>query len=199
MAIDLALFLFAALALMGSPGPATLSLAGVGASMGIDPGRRYLAGIVVGTSTVLVLVASGVTALLLSLPSLVTALTLAAAAYMLFLAYRIATAPLATKGSVTARGPSFWSGILLSLANPKAYAAIGAVYSSRTLIQGSLVLDTGVKIIVLALVIGVVNSAWLLFGSTFSRVLRGRRSGRIANLVFAGLLVLSVAWAFFSN
>jgi len=199
MAIDLALFLFAALALMGSPGPATLSLAGVGASMGIYPARRYLAGIVVGTSTVLVLVASGVAALLFSIPSLVAVVTLAAAAYMLFLAYRIATAPPAAKASVIARAPSFWSGIFLSLANPKAYAAIGAVYSSRTLIQGNLVLDTGAKIIVLAFVIGVVNCAWLLFGSTFSRILQGRRSGRMANLVFAALLILSVAWAFFSN
>lgn len=199
MVVDLALFLFAALSLMGSPGPATLSLAGIGASMGIYSGRRYLAGIVVGTSTVLVLIASGVTALILSIPSLVTALTIAAAAYMLFLAYRIATAPVAMDGPVMTQAPSFWSGTFLALANPKAYAAIGAVYSSRTLIQDSLVLDTGAKIIALALVIGVVNSAWLLFGSTFSRVLRGKRSGRIANLIFAGLLVLSVAWAFISS
>lgn len=196
MALDVALFLLAALSLMGSPGPATLSLAGVGASMGVASGRRYLVGIIIGTSVVLVLIATGVTALLLSVPSLVTALTVAATFYILYLAYRIATAPVAADDREKVCAPSFWSGTFLAVANPKAYAAIGAVYSSRTLVPDSLVLEAGVKVGILALVIGLVNSAWLLFGSTFSSFLRGSRSGRIANIGFAGLLVLSVAWAF---
>lgn len=196
---NLALLLLAALPLMGSPGPATMSLAGVGASMGAASGRPYLAGIVVGTSTVLVLIATGITALLLSFPALVTGLTAAAALYILYLAYRIATAPVLTGNRASMRAPSFWSGVLLALANPKAYAAIGAVYSSRTLVPDSLILDAAAKISVLTLVIVVVNSTWLLFGATFSLFLRSPRTGRIANLTFAGLLVLSVAWAFYSG
>lgn len=199
MEVDLAPFLIAALSLMGSPGPATLSLAGIGASMGVVSGRPYLAGIVAGTLAVLGLIATGLTALLLNLPSLVKAITIAATLYILYLAYRIATAPVVTDKREKVRAPSFWSGALLAVANPKAYAAIGAVYSSRTLVPDSLVLDAGTKFGILALVIGAVNSAWLLFGSTFSRFLRGQRSGRIANICFAGLLVLSVAWAFVST
>lgn len=198
MALDLVHFLLAALPLMGSPGPATLSLAGIGASMGVASGRPYLAGIVIGTSAVLVLIATGVTAVLLSVPALVTALTITATLYILYLAYRIATAPVLASDHVKVRAPSFWSGAFLAVANPKAYAAIGAVYSSRTLVQDNLVLDAGTKVLMLVLVIGLVNSAWLLCGSRFSRFLRGSRSGRIANLGFAGLLVLSIAWAFSS-
>jgi len=62
--------LVTALAVMGSPGPATISLTATGAAFGVRRSLAYLAGIVVGTSVVLVAVATGITATLLAVPSL---------------------------------------------------------------------------------------------------------------------------------
>jgi len=49
-------FLLAAVALAGSPGPATLSLTATGAAFGARRGAAYLAGIVVGMVAVMAIV-----------------------------------------------------------------------------------------------------------------------------------------------
>ncbi len=61
-------FLIAALALAGSPGPATLSLAAAGAAFGARRGLAYLAGLTAGMVVVMGIVASGVVGLLLAVP-----------------------------------------------------------------------------------------------------------------------------------
>src|SRR5215471_18225409 len=85
--------LLTSLAIMGSPGPATVSLVAAGSAYGVRRSLRYLAGIVAGTWIVLVAVASGITAVLLAVPAVGAVLVWASAAYVLWLAYRIATAP----------------------------------------------------------------------------------------------------------
>jgi len=83
MSEDLLPLLLAALPLMGSPGPATLSLAAVGTAFGLRAGVPYLLGIIAGTHLVLVMIATGVTGLVLAEPALVWALTLVASGYIL--------------------------------------------------------------------------------------------------------------------
>jgi len=195
MANYLILLWMAAFPLMGSPGPATMSLAAMGAAYG---GRRslfYLAGIVAGTFGVLIMIATGVTGLILAQPALVTAITIVAAAYIVYLAYRIATAPVVSKQAAAVKSPSFYSGFVLAIANPKAFAAIGAVYSGSTLFQTNLLLDAVAKIAALTLVIIIVNSTWLFFGSAFSSLLTNPKTARITNAIFAIMLVGSVVLA----
>jgi threonine/homoserine/homoserine lactone efflux protein len=66
---NLAALLLAALALMGSPGPATLCTAAAGAAYGVRRGIIFASGIMLGTASVLMIVASGVTGALLVVPS----------------------------------------------------------------------------------------------------------------------------------
>lgn len=195
MLANLVLLWLAALPLMGSPGPATLSTAAVGASFGWSRGLPYLGGIVAGTATVLCLVASGVTAVVLAAPALATVITVVAAAYILYLAWRIATAPPLSKENTAAKAPAFPGGFLLAVANPKAFAAIGAVYAGHSVIEGDLAADAAVKIAALTLVIVLVNTVWLLFGTLVSRALHDPKKSRIANVTFAVLLVASVGLA----
>jgi len=191
----LILLLLAALPLVASPGPATMGVAAVGAAYGARAGLPYFAGIVTGTWSVLLLIATGVTGIVLAIPALVSLITVAAAAYILYLAYRIATAPVGGVALSAARAPAFPGGYLLAIANPKAYAALGAVYAGSTVAEAGLLLDAAAKIVTLAVLILAVNGTWLLFGAVFARYLRHPTIGRIANVVFAALLVLSVAMA----
>ncbi|WP_339764296.1 LysE family transporter [uncultured Hoeflea sp.] len=195
MRSGLVVLLLAALPLMGSPGPATLSTAAIGSAFGIAKGVKYLVGIIAGTTTVLGLIATGVTGVILTQPALVNAITVLAIGYILYLAYKIATAPALSIANKTSKAPSFLSGYLLAVANPKAFAAIGAVYSGSVLIPGDVLLDAAFKLIALTLVIIAVNSAWLLFGSALSSVLSDPKKGRIANVIFALLLIGSVVLA----
>lgn len=190
----MALYL-AALPLMGSPGPATLSLAATASVYGVLRSLWYLLGIILGTSTVLLMVATGVTGLLFAIPGVLPVLVAAAMAYILYLAYKIATAPVLSGDVETADAPSLFGGVLLAIANPKAFAAIGAVFSSITVFPGEPFQDAAVKSAALASVIIVANSLWVLLGAGLSRYLRHPRTGRIINIAFAVLLVLSVVMA----
>ena len=81
----------ASLVVMGSPGPSTVSVTAVGAAFGLRRSIAYLSGLVAGTVAVLLAVAAGVVSVLLAVPQLAPALLVASAAYILYLAYRIAT------------------------------------------------------------------------------------------------------------
>ncbi len=195
MANELLLLWLAAFPLMGSPGPATMSLAGLGTAFGFRPSLGYLMGIIAGTTAVLIMIATGVTALVLAQPLLLTALTILAGVYILYLAWKIATAPVGSFEVRPDQAPAFIPGFTLAIANPKAFAAIGAVYAGHTLVDDNLTVDAAYKLVALALVIVVVNTAWLAFGAVFSRVLTNPVAGRAANVLFATLLVVSVVWA----
>ncbi|SDG78947.1 LysE family translocator [Roseospirillum parvum] len=240
MANDLLLLWLAALPLMGSPGPATMSLAGLGTAFGFRQSLGYLVGIIIGTTVVLLMIATGVTAVVLTQPILLTALTILAGAYILYLAWKIATAPVgglepraknrnhlvvpdfslrsalhlksragrakseALRDSHFARSalaprpaqaPSFVPGFSLAIANPKAFAAIGAVYAGHTLVADDPTVDALYKLVALTLVIVIVNTAWLAFGALFSRVLTNPVAGRAVNIIFAIMLVVSVGLA----
>ena len=189
-------FLAAAIALAGSPGPATLSLAAAGAAFGARRGLFYLMGIVVGMVAVMAIVASGMAGLLLGVPGVAPVVAALAALYFLWLAWRIATAPPLSQEGAHGEPPTLAAGLLLSLVNPKGYVAMAALYSGFTLVPERLGADAVLKIVVLTLVITAVNVAWLLAGAGLTRFFRDPRSNRIINMAFALSLVGSVALAF---
>ena len=188
-------FILAGLALAGSPGPATLSLAATGAAFGARRGIGYMTGINLGMVAVMAITASGIVGLLLALPGATPVVIGLSGVYFAYLAFRIATAPPLTDAGEERRQPSFAGGIFLSLVNPKGYAAMAALFSSFVLIRDRLDLDAAAKIAVLEIVIVAVNVAWLVMGAAFTRLFRDPRRNRIINVTFAVLLIASVGVA----
>jgi threonine/homoserine/homoserine lactone efflux protein len=185
-------FVLAGFALAGSPGPATLSLAATGAAFGARRGLPYMAGIVIGMVAVMGITASGVVGVLLAVPGATPVVVAMAAAYFVYLAFRIATAPPLAEDAGQGRQPSFAGGVFLSLVNPKGYAAMAALFSGFVLVQERLALDIAAKLAVLAAIITAVNLAWLVAGAALARSFRKPRANRIINVTFAILLVASV-------
>ncbi len=188
-------FLIAAVALTASPGPNTLSLAAAGAAFGVRGGAVYMVGLTSGMLVVMALVASGVTAMVLAVPGARALIGLGAAVYFVWLAWRIATAPPIGEASRQRRRPGFAAGVLQSLVNPKAYAAMAALFSGFVLVAGRIAVDNGVKLGVLMGVLAVVNVAWLAGGAALTRCFGDPRLSRIINITFALLLLASVALA----
>lgn len=174
---------------MGSPGPSTMSALAVSAAFGLRRSMVYVLGLMLGTTAVLVAVASGVIAMLLSLPALGSALIYASAVYILYLAWRIASAPPLEDQPADLPSPSFAPGFLLALANPKAWFAIAAVFTASTLVVGSSAADASLKVAVLVVMIVIIHLGWVLAGASLSRFLRDPLISRIANVVFAVVLV----------
>lgn len=188
-------FAVAGFALAGSPGPNTLSLAATGAAFGARRGVGYMAGVNIGMVAVMAITASGVVSLFLAAPGATPIVTTVAAGYFAFLAYRIATAPPLTENTEFGRQPSFAGGVFLSLVNPKAYAAMAALFSGFVLVPNRFALDATAKAIVLAAIITAVNLAWLIAGAALTRFFRDPRTSRAINVTFAVLLIASVALA----
>lgn len=180
--------ILAAAIVMGSPGPSTVSVTAVGAAFGFRRSLAYTTGLVAGTSAVLLAVAAGVAAALLAIPHAQPVLLAVSAVYILWLAWRIATAPPLAKDAPGIAAPSFVGGFLLAVANPKAWVAIAAVFA------GSAV-EPLPKIALLVAMIVLIHLAWLLAGASLSRLFYEPRSARIANVVFALVLVATALLA----
>jgi threonine/homoserine/homoserine lactone efflux protein len=184
----------AALALMGSPGPATLSSAAAGAAYRLRA-VPYVLGIALGTITVMVLVAAGVTGLITSIPGAAPVISGLAAAYILYLAWRIATAPPVGALDRQAAAPPFLGGYALAVVNPKAYGAMGALFSGFPLIPDDPVTGGMLKVAILAGFALAINATWMSVGAGLARAMRNPRTSRALNVTFAVLLVASVVAA----
>jgi threonine/homoserine/homoserine lactone efflux protein len=187
--------MLAALVIMGSPGPATISVTAVGAAFGLRRSLGYAWGIILGTIAVLLVVATGVVAVLTAMPR--PLLAFASAAYILYLAFKIASAPPMAARGAEASCPTWLAGFLLAVANPKAYVAIAAVFAGASSKQGATELGPWLKLTALALMIVAIHALWLVVGASFARFLRRPAASRIINLVFAATLVLTTTPAVF--
>lgn len=175
---------------MGSPGPSTVSATAVGASFGFRRALGYVSGLVMGTAAVLLVVLAGVLGLLMSAPGVAPVLTAVSAAYIAYLAWRIATAPPLSRQDPATAVPVFGAGFALAIANPKAYLAISAVVAVAPEVAPLLKVATLVVMIVL------VHALWLLAGVSLSQHLHDPTASRIANVVLAVALAASAVLAF---
>jgi threonine/homoserine/homoserine lactone efflux protein len=180
-------------AIMGSPGPASISLVAAGSAYGVRRSLPYLAGIIAGTWIVLVAVASGITAALLAVPALGAILVWVSAAYIVWLAYHIATAPPLSEPAA-AKAASFGGGTLLGAANPKAWVAIAAVFASARLADAAAA-DAAAKVAALTAMIVVICATWLVAGTSIAPLLRDARRARAVNVALAVAVVAATALA----
>ncbi len=188
--------MLASAAIMGSPGPATISLVAVVSAYGVRRSLPYLLGLIVGTTLVLVAVATGITAALLAVPAIRSVLIAISAAYILWLAYHIATAPPLAAHTAASDAPSLAGGTLLGVANPKAWVAIAAVFASARLVETATT-DAAAKTAVLTVMIVLIMTAWLIAGASLAPMLRDPRRARIINTALAAALVGATALAVF--
>ncbi len=114
--------------LLGSPGPAPLALAATGATFGYKKSIPFLLGILSGLAVAIFCASIGLATLFVTFPTMKLICQLAGAGYILFIAYKIATAPTSI-ADAPINPPNFKDGFILNLLNPKAYAAFLAIFS----------------------------------------------------------------------
>lgn len=188
----------ASAAVTGTPGPSNLSLLAAASAYGIGRCRLYLLGIIGGTLIVLVAVAAGVTAMLRAVPVLVPLALGAGALYILWLAYHIATAPpLAQSPGERRDAPSWRGGLLLGVANPKAWIALAAVLTTSGR-AGSGLLATGARVGVVAIMIGAASVTWLVAGRAVAPLFTAPRRARVLNVGLAAGLIAATALSVFA-
>lgn len=187
-------FAIAAIALLASPGPATLALAASGAAYGMKRSIQFFAGITLGLMIAMALVATGLYVVLRSFPLLATALTIISVVYILSLAYSIGTAP-PIQDEQAMVTPGYGAGFVLGVANIKAYAAFAALLGSFTLGTPP-AWEQGAKALICLLVCVVFDFLWLLAGSKLRKLFIHPTWSRVLNVSFAVLMIATVAWSF---
>lgn len=182
--------------LLGSPGPAPLALAAVGASFGVRRGIPFLLGVLGGLCVAIVGVVIALSTLFTIYPAAQMAVQILGGCYILYVAYKIATAPVIQDNGTAQSIPSFVHGFILNLLNPKAYAAFFAIFSQFSLPLQSNALSLLVTGVICILVATVVDAAWLMLGGVIRPLFRNPLQARILRITFAVIMVLAVAYAF---
>ena len=184
-------FVVAVVFLMITPGPGVLSLAGVGAAYGYRNGARYMAGLFLGHNIVSLAVISGLAAVMLAHDGLRALLGLASAAYLLWLAYRIAFAGAKVAFIIRPSPPGLKGGTLLQVINPKAYAVNTAIFSNFAFMPDRPILEISIKLAIMLSIWIAAHIFWLWLGVTIRRLDLAPGKQRAINIVMA-LAMLSV-------
>ncbi|WP_185985056.1 LysE family translocator [Aureimonas mangrovi] len=199
MAYELFLAL-ATFAFVGSvtPGPNNFMLMTSGVNFGFRRTVPHMFGIAFGFCVLLLAVGFGLGALLHAYPALEMAMKIASAAYLAWLAWKIAfSSALGKVEKAQARPMTFMEAAVFQWINPKAWAmalvAMGAYASAESPIVSVLLVAATVTIVGFPSV-----SIWTGFGMALRRFLEDQRRLRIFNIVMGVLLLLTI-WPLVAN
>jgi len=193
MELLVSLILFAVVTTV-TPGGANLMAAASGMRFGWRRSLPLLLGIALGLAILVAMTATGLGALLQSVPALQLAMRVAGSAYLIWLAWRIGRSGAPNIAADNAATPSsFVAGLLLPWLNPKAWSmalAAAAAYAGLTLSPPQLAL-------LLATTFGLAAfpalSLWCAGGSMLARTLRSETQWRAVNAGLGLLLAASIA------
>ncbi|MGB0660706.1 MAG: LysE family translocator [Mangrovicoccus sp.] len=183
----LILFVFAASI---TPGPNNLMLLASGANFGLRRSLPLMIGISQGHAFMALILGLGVAQIFALVTGAKLVLTLASILYMLYLAYKIATAAPPSEQSDTGHPLSFVQGAAFQLVNPKGWAmALTAVTIYRP-VEG--LAGAFVAWAVIATVNTVSVTTWAMLGQQTQRILTSPARLRLFNRSMAALLIMSL-------
>lgn len=185
-----------AFATSATPGPNNMMLLASGANFGVRRSLPHMLGISMGHAFMVLVMGMGLSALLHQSPQVMLGLKVAAVAYVLWLAWKIAHAAAPSAGKTGAAPLTFWQAAAFQWINPKALAM---AMTAATVYAG----DGGIgAVAIVAMVFAAVNlpsvMLWCAMGEALRRWLQNPARLRAFNWVMAALLVASmlpVLWA----
>ncbi|MEJ2120452.1 MAG: LysE family translocator [Alphaproteobacteria bacterium] len=176
----------------GTPGPSNVLLTATGARVGILRGLPVQAGVLAGMGTLIFTVAFGLGSFVLENPRVLEVLKYCGAAFLLWLAWKIArSGPVSVD---TDRPPvGFFGAAAFQWVNPKSWlvsaSAAGTYLQAGT---ASAAVQAGLFALIFVVAAAPTTFLWLGFGAAVQRILRTPRAHMIFNWTMAGLLAASV-------
>ena len=177
-----------------TPGPNNLMLMTSGINFGLARTVPHMLGVALGFTLMIILVGLGIMQLIEAIPGSQTAITIISAVYLLYMAWKIATAAPTTpdlQGQSSAKPFTFIQAALFQWVNPKAWTmALTAMAAYAPKSMG------WVGVLVVAAVFGAINlpstGAWAVLGAKLRRFLSEPARLRAFNVTAALLLVASL-------
>lgn len=188
--------LFAALVVFAcvmafTPGPNNILLAASGVNFGFTRTIPHMAGVAFGFFILLAACAAGLGLVFAAVPALHIALKVVGAIYMLWLAYKVATAHLSNDAKAPARPFTFWQAAAFQWINPK--GVVAAISGVAIYVRPDHQLPD-ISIMLAAFSAATIGSVltWSAFGVALRELLRQPSRARIFNFAMALLLVASI-------
>ena len=174
-----------------TPGPNNAMLMASGLNFGIRRTVPHLLGVSVGFPVMVFGVGLGVAQVFKTVPALYVALKVISIVYLLWLAFKIATADKVKTDGRAVQPMTFLQAAAFQWVNPKAW--IMAIGISATYLVAGHFWSSLVAFSVIFLLAGLCSSsAWTLGGAGLKRLIANRSAVRMINILLALLLVASL-------
>ena len=174
-----------------TPGPNNFMLLASGVNFGFRRTVPHMLGISVGFFILLLAVGAGLGALVTAVPAVFLVLKVAGGLYLLYIAWKIATATALGEGKVGARPMRFIEAAAFQWVNPKAWVMAVSSMAAYTVPS-----HYWTSVLIIGFVFAVINfptvSSWAGFGSLLRDWLSHPVRLRVFNVTMAVLLVASL-------
>jgi threonine/homoserine/homoserine lactone efflux protein len=191
--IPLTLF---ALAGTATPGPNNVMLTASGAAFGFRRTLPHMLGITVGFPVMIAAVGLGLGEVFTRYPQLHLALKYIGAAYLIYLAWRIAKASGPDGGDAGGEPLTFLEAAAFQWVNPKAWMMAVSTIPAFTTVGGNYYAELAVIALDYAIICVPSCAAWCLFGVGIRQLISSPSTARIVNLGLALTVALSVILLF---
>jgi len=186
-------FLIFAAAMVGTPGPANMVALSAGARFGLRDCIGLILGLTAGKILLNIMMGAGLVAVIREYPLAFATARWASAAYMVWLAWRIAGSSLVARE--THQQLTFMDGIVVHPLNPKAWAMTLGAFTQFTNVDQPWLPQ------VLAVIAGfagmqlVFHTLWCAAGDRIASIVTGTRLERMLMIALGFLMLASIVWA----
>ncbi|WP_299410871.1 LysE family translocator [uncultured Roseobacter sp.] len=198
MSVAVASFAIFAASQVGTPGPANMALMATGARYGFRAALPFVAGVALGKQLVIWPVGFGLMELADRAPWVFEALKYASAAYIIWLAWKVANLRLtATQDAQSA--PGFAAGLIVHPLNPKAWAMIVGGFTAFVAPGTPAITATATIAAVLLGCQILLHPLWTLAGEAIAKTVAGTAMEPYLMWTLAALTVASVLFVLFGG
>lgn len=182
---------------VGTPGPANMAMLTTGAAHGFRAAVPFMLGVLFGKQLIIWPIGFGLMGLAQAVPGLFLGLKYASAAYIIYLAWRVAQMRL--RPGTPGAAPSFAAGLVVHPLNPKAWAMITASFTNFTAPDTPALQATAIIALVLFAAQAVFHPLWTWGGDRIAATVAGTRAERGLMIALAALTVASVLFVLASG
>ena len=198
MGVAVISFLAFAASQVGTPGPANMALLATGARFGFRSALPFVAGVALGKQLIIWPVGFGLMELAAKAPWVFGTLKYASAAYIFWLAWKVANLRL-DHGREVERVPGFVAGLIVHPLNPKAWAMIVAGFTNFVVpgtpaLQATMVIAAGLLALQCLL-----HPVWTFAGDRIAQTVAGTPAEAYLMWTLAALTVASVLFVLFGG
>lgn len=183
---------------IGTPGPANMALLATGARYGFKRALPFMLGVAFGKQLIIWPIGFGLMELATRAPLIFSGLKFISAAYIIWLAWKVANLRLNTD-SGPSKAPGFAAGLIVHPLNPKAWAMIVGAFTAFVA-AGTPTFEATATIAAILLACQLVlHPIWTLAGDRIAKTLAGTASEPYLMYTLAALTVASVLFVLFGG